>query len=71
MPIRHFVSTTPYRGPSPPISQHRYFHKLYALNIELQDLHRPDKTPLGKAMAGHIIGQAELIGTYQKSSFHC
>jgi len=54
------------RGPCPPIGRHRYFHKLYALDIELPDLHQPNKTQLEKAMAGHIIAQAELIGTYQK-----
>jgi len=57
---------TGYRGPCPPIGRHRYFHKLYALDIELPDLHQPNKTQLEKAMAGHIIAQTELIGTYQK-----
>jgi hypothetical protein len=57
---------TGYGGPCPPIGRHRYFHKLYALDIELPDLHHPDKSQLEKAMAGHIIGQAELIGTYQR-----
>ncbi|HEY8036831.1 MAG TPA: YbhB/YbcL family Raf kinase inhibitor-like protein [Methylobacter sp.] len=57
---------TGYRGPCPPIGRHRYFHKLYALNIELPDLHQPNKPQLEKAMTGHIIGQAELIGTYQR-----
>ena len=57
---------TGYGGPCPPKGRHRYFHKLYALDIELPDLHHPNKTELEKAMAGHIIGQAELIGTYQK-----
>ena len=55
-----------YGGPCPPIGRHRYFHKLYALDSVLLDLHHPTKTQLEKAMAGHIIGQAELIGTYQK-----
>jgi Raf kinase inhibitor-like YbhB/YbcL family protein len=57
---------TGYRGPCPPVGRHRYFHKLYALNVELSGLHNPDKAQLEKAMTGHIIGQAELIGTYQK-----
>jgi len=57
---------TGYGGPCPPIGRHRYFHKLYALDIELPDLHHPNKTQLEKAMAGHVIGQAELIGTYQR-----
>ena len=57
---------TGYGGPCPPIGRHRYFHKLYALDIELPDLYHPNKTQLEKAMTGHIIGQAELVGTYQK-----
>jgi Raf kinase inhibitor-like YbhB/YbcL family protein len=57
---------TGYGGPCPPIGRHRYFHKLYALDIELPDLHLPNKAQLEKAMAGHIIGQTELIGTYHR-----
>ncbi|WAK03417.1 YbhB/YbcL family Raf kinase inhibitor-like protein [Methylobacter sp. YRD-M1] len=57
---------TGYGGPCPPKGRHRYFHKLYALDIELPDMHWPDKAQLEKAMAGHIIGQTELIGTYQR-----
>ena len=57
---------TGYGGPCPPIGRHRYFHKLYALDIELPDLHHPNKAQLEKAMAGHILDKAELIGTYQK-----
>jgi len=55
-----------YGGPCPPIGRHRYFHKLYALDTVLPDLGRPNKAKLEKAMQGHILGQAELVGTYQK-----
>ncbi len=58
---------TGYGGPCPPIGRHRYFHKLYALDAVLPDLGRPTKDRLEKAMAGHILGQAELLGTYIKS----
>jgi hypothetical protein len=57
---------TGYGGPCPPIGRHRYFHKLYALDTVLPDLARPTKAMLEKAMKGHILGQAELVGTYQK-----
>ena len=57
---------TGYGGPCPPIGRHRYFHKLYALDTVLPDLRRPTKAVLEKAMKGHILGQAELVGTYQK-----
>jgi Raf kinase inhibitor-like YbhB/YbcL family protein len=55
-----------YGGPCPPIGRHRYFHKLYALDTVLPELKRPDKAALEKAMQGHILAQAALIGTYQK-----
>jgi Raf kinase inhibitor-like YbhB/YbcL family protein len=57
---------TGYKGPCPPFGRHRYFFKLYALDTELPDLNLPNKTSLEKAMAGHIIDQVELIGTYQR-----
>lgn len=57
---------TGYGGPCPPVGRHRYFHKLYALDVVLGDLGRPTKAKLEQAMAGHVLGRAELIGTYQK-----
>ena len=56
-----------YGGPCPPIGRHRYFHKLYALDTVLPDLGRPRKVALERAMQGHILAQAELIGTYAKT----
>jgi Raf kinase inhibitor-like YbhB/YbcL family protein len=58
--------TTGYRGPCPPIGRHRYFHKLYALDAVLHDLGRADKAALERAMDGHILAQATLIGTFAK-----
>ncbi len=58
---------TGYGGPCPPIGRHRYFHKLYALGVILPDLGKPTKSQLEKAMKGHVLGQVELIGTYQRS----
>jgi Raf kinase inhibitor-like YbhB/YbcL family protein len=56
-----------YGGPCPPVGRHRYFHKLYALDVVLPDLHLPAKPALEAAMRGHILAQAELIGLYQRS----
>lgn len=56
-----------YGGPCPPIGRHRYFHKLYALDIVLDDLQSPTKAEVETAMQGHIIAQAELVGTYKKN----
>ena len=58
---------TGYGGPCPPIGRHRYFHKLYALDIKLADLGNPTKARLLEAMEGHVLQQAELIGTYEKA----
>jgi Raf kinase inhibitor-like YbhB/YbcL family protein len=57
---------TGYGGPCPPIGRHRYFHKVYALDTVLPDLKQPTKAELEKAMSGHVIEKAELIGTYEK-----
>lgn len=57
---------TGYGGPCPPVGRHRYFHKLYALDTVLPVLQPPTKGALEKAMQGHVLGQAELVGTYQK-----
>jgi Raf kinase inhibitor-like YbhB/YbcL family protein len=58
---------TGYGGPCPPIGRHRYFHKLYALDTVLPDLGTPTKAQVEKAMDGHVLEKAELIGTYQKT----
>ncbi len=57
-----------YGGPCPPSGTHRYFFKVYALDKELELGERVDKKTLEKAMVGHIVDKAELIGLYKKSS---
>jgi len=57
---------TSYGGPCPPIGRHRYFFKLYALDCVLPDLGPATKPELLRAIDGHIVEQAELMGTYQK-----
>jgi Raf kinase inhibitor-like YbhB/YbcL family protein len=57
---------TGYGGPCPPIGEHRYFHKLYALDTMLPDLGEPDRAALLAAMEGHVIYQVDLVGTYSK-----
>jgi Raf kinase inhibitor-like YbhB/YbcL family protein len=53
-----------YGGPCPPIGRHRYFHRLYALT----SLGSPTKSKLLEAMEGHVLAQAELVGTYEKTA---
>ena len=57
---------TGYGGPCPPIGRHRYFFKLYALDVVLGDLGTPTKRELEDALDGHVIERAELVGTYLK-----
>jgi Raf kinase inhibitor-like YbhB/YbcL family protein len=57
---------TGYGGPCPPVGRHRYFHKLYALDAVLPDLGAGGKPALEAAMRGHILAEAQLLGTYQK-----
>jgi Raf kinase inhibitor-like YbhB/YbcL family protein len=57
---------TGYGGPCPPIGRHRYFHKLYALDVVLPDLGNPNRTALENAIRDHVLNQAELIGLYQR-----
>jgi len=57
---------TGYGGPCPPVGRHRYFHKLMALDTVLPDLGAATKAELEKVMKGHVLAQAELVGTYEK-----
>jgi Raf kinase inhibitor-like YbhB/YbcL family protein len=57
---------TGYRGPCPPIGRHRYFFKLYALDRPLGDLQRPTSARLQRAISGHVVAEATLMGTYEK-----
>jgi len=57
---------TGYGGPCPPIGRHRYFHKLFALDTVLNLGGAPTKAQLEKAMHGHVLAEATLIGTYKK-----
>ena len=55
-----------WNGPCPPIGRHRYFFKLYRLDTTLGDLHEPTKAQLEAAMKGHVLAEAQLVGTYAK-----
>lgn len=57
---------TGYGGPCPPSGTHRYFFKLYALDLVLDLESGADKAAVLSAMEGHILGEAELMGTYSR-----
>ena len=55
-----------YGGPCPPSGTHRYFFKLYALDTTIDLKPSARKPDLEKAMGGHILAQAQLMGTYSR-----
>src|SRR4030095_7626639 len=56
-----------YGGPCPPAGQpHRYFCKWYALDAGLDLEPGATKAQLEKAMRGHILEEAQLIGMYHR-----
>ena len=59
---------TGYGGPSPPRGTgiHRYFFKLYALDTTLDLPVSTDTAGLLRAMEGHVLGEARLMGTYTR-----
>jgi len=55
-----------YAGPCPPDREHRYFFRLYALDTQLALKKGASKHDVLSAIEGHIIGQAELMGRYER-----
>jgi Raf kinase inhibitor-like YbhB/YbcL family protein len=53
-----------YGGPCPPSGTHRYFFRIYALDADLPLNAGATKAEVEKAMSGHIVAQAQLMGTY-------
>jgi Raf kinase inhibitor-like YbhB/YbcL family protein len=58
---------TGYGGPCPPTGSHRYFFKLYALDIELSLKPGATKKDLVSAMEGHVLALGQLMGTYKRN----
>ncbi len=55
-----------YGGPCPPGGTHRYFFKLYALDIELDLDSGATKAQVEEAMQGHILAEGQLMGRYSR-----
>jgi Raf kinase inhibitor-like YbhB/YbcL family protein len=55
-----------YGGPCPPSGTHRYYFKAYALDTTLSLPSSTKKAALEKAMAGHIVAEGSLMGTYSR-----
>jgi Raf kinase inhibitor-like YbhB/YbcL family protein len=57
-----------YVGPAPPSGMHRYFFRLFAIDQMLDLPTGATHKQLSAAVKGHILAQAELMGTYEKKS---
>ena len=55
-----------YDGPCPPGGTHRYYFKLYALDTMLNMKPGLTKDDLLKAMKGHVLAEAQLMGRYKR-----
>jgi Raf kinase inhibitor-like YbhB/YbcL family protein len=56
-----------YGGPAPPRGKpHRYFFKLYALDVVVDLPAGATKAQLEDAMKGHVLAEGQLMGTYQR-----
>ena len=63
---RNSAKGTIYIGPCPPTGTHRYFFKLYALDTTLNLSAGASKEEVLRAMDGHVLAQAELMGRYAR-----
>jgi Raf kinase inhibitor-like YbhB/YbcL family protein len=64
----HFGKTG-YNGPCPPrgAGAHRYFFKLYALDVAMLNLQQgAARITVEQAMQGHILDQGQLMGRYER-----
>jgi Raf kinase inhibitor-like YbhB/YbcL family protein len=57
-----------YGGPCPPSGTHRYYFKLYALDAALNLPSGATKEQLLKALEGHVVGEGQLMGRYQRGA---
>jgi Raf kinase inhibitor-like YbhB/YbcL family protein len=65
---RNDFGTSGYRGPCPPPrhGRHRYLFRLYALDVDLDLRSGAAKADLERAIEGHVLTSADLVGTYER-----
>jgi Raf kinase inhibitor-like YbhB/YbcL family protein len=68
LPGKNSWDSDGYRGPAPPRGHgtHHYHFRLYALDAPLAAAQGLDKAGLLRAMQGHVLAEAELVGTYER-----
>lgn len=55
-----------YGGPCPPGGTHRYYYKMYAMDIKLDLPPQTRRNELLKAIDGHILDQGQIMGVYTR-----
>jgi len=56
-----------YGGPCPPVGKpHRYFFKLYALDVQFNLPANTDGKQFMNALTNHVVAQTGIMGTYQR-----
>lgn len=64
---KNSAGRTGYTGPCPPTGTHRYFFTLYALDLQTLGVSEgATRNDVEKAMSGHILAQAQLMGKYSR-----
>jgi Raf kinase inhibitor-like YbhB/YbcL family protein len=65
---RNDFGSTGYRGPCPPPGHgpHRYVFRLHALDAPVEVRAGAGRDELERALADHVLGSAELVGTYER-----
>ncbi|MBP7892649.1 MAG: YbhB/YbcL family Raf kinase inhibitor-like protein [Firmicutes bacterium] len=63
---KSFFRRNAYMGPNPPFGTHRYYFRIYALDQKFEVDPRMTRRKLLRTIEGHVLGQAELLGTYTR-----
>ena len=63
---RNGFGTLGYAGPCPPRGRHRYIFRLHALDTELDLEPGAHRDELDRALEGHVLETAELMGGYER-----
>jgi Raf kinase inhibitor-like YbhB/YbcL family protein len=67
---KNYLGKAEYAGPKPPVGHgvHHYHFQVFALDRELNFYGPPDRNAMVDAMRGHVLGQGEVVGTYERAA---
>jgi len=65
---KNSAGKTEYTGPCPPSGTHRYFFKVYALDVKLDEKEGLSAETLVKVMEGHVLAKGDLMGKYERQT---